>query len=153
MTTLNRTVNLPSQSASSTHFSFLAGPRIYGVLERPEQLVALQMTLHELGYDFQVLHGDSGVKSLDPQGRRGGLLTRLNRWLQGATEECGKIKQYVWALNAGHLVVAAKMPRDDARTKGELRQAFANARASQIDYFGHWLTEELSIQQEHHHDQ
>lgn len=108
MTILNRAVLLPSQSASSTHFSFLAGPRIYGVLESPEQLVNLQVALLEQGYDFQVLRGDSGVTVLDPQGTRGGLLTRLNRWLQGLTEERGKISQYVWALHAGRYVVAVK---------------------------------------------
>lgn len=145
MTILSRTAALPVQTPTNSHFSFWAGPRMYAVLESATTLSSLQTELREGGYAFQVLHGQNGIRALDQSGSRGGLLMRLNRWLQGLTEERGKINGYVWALHAGRLVVAVNMPRDDSRTKAALRQTFANAGAIQIDYFGHLLTEEMSV--------
>ncbi|WP_146237372.1 hypothetical protein [Deinococcus yavapaiensis] len=108
---------------------------------------ALRDTLATLGMNakhLSVLEGSMGIRQLNSRGHRGGLLVRLVRNAQGMTDEQREITKYREALQREHLVVLVDMPRDDHRVKEQLRQAFQQAGASSIDYFGTFVNEQLT---------
>ena len=136
------------ERSTTTRKPFRLYPRgkMYGVFADLEGVRALTTRLVELGLEsekVEVLEGEDGITSLDPDGRHHGLIARLVRYLQSITDERDLVERYVRALLQGRYVVAVSLPNrrevfDDAC------RAFRDAGATQINYYGAFVTEQLS---------
>lgn len=124
--------------------SFIAYPvnRVAGTIDDHERTEAAVKALLQAGTDaddIDVLHGDSGLRRLDPTGSEHGLLARFQRALIHAAavnEESATLEHHVNDLRAGRFVVMvrAKTPRERQTAATVLREHGATF----VGFFGRW---------------
>ncbi|MBB6018589.1 hypothetical protein ACFP9V_25695 [Deinococcus radiopugnans] len=126
-------------------FRFYPSNRLVGMVDGADtvqvlldDLLALKLQKSDLG----VLCGDAGLRWLDDDGSRHGLLGRFVRWTQFLTDERAELRQYEDAVASGLFLVAAQLPHQSAVYINALT-AYQRAKASLIRYFGPLVIEAL----------
>lgn len=134
-----------SDRMKDDHFLNGAPPRVYGVLLDSNAAQVLQQSLsgRVAAGAFDVLQAEQGVQAIDPTGKEGGILASLSRAMQNMTDERKKVEEYADQLRAGRVVVSVDLPDEERDTIEAVGQAFRQAGAVVINYFGTLLNENL----------
>jgi hypothetical protein len=112
--------------------------KIVGVIDTSHDLDAVLASLGAAGFtpeSIQVLSGDEGIRSIDPDGSYHGLLGRLTRIIQAIGAEYEHMHRYEEELRAGRYLVVISVSDDEA----ERQQAAAILRergGHLVDYYG-----------------
>ncbi|WP_161880936.1 hypothetical protein [Deinococcus alpinitundrae] len=127
------------------HFAFYPSNRLVGMVDGADtvqgllnDLLALKLQEGDLG----VLCGNAGLRWLDDDGSRHGLLGHFVRWTQFLTDEREELRQYEEAVAAGLFLVATQLPHQSPVYSAALT-AYQRAGASLLRYFGPSVIEEL----------
>lgn len=114
----------PTSKPASSHFGFLARPKLYGVFDDLDGVLVLTRHL------------------LDLDGRHHGLVARFVRALQGMTDEKAHLGTYVRHLLRGRVVVAVSVPRGvDHRA---VCAAFRTSGSRDVHSYGPFVFERVS---------
>jgi hypothetical protein len=123
---------------------FVATPRnrlfaIFDGLDDGERAIrALESNGFRDQDDIWVLHGAEGRKRLDFTGGSHGLGARIIRMIQRAmSDEYHRLRAFDAALDAGHLILAVRVPDDDGRTSATA-QILRECGAHSLSYYGQW---------------
>ncbi|WP_189070314.1 hypothetical protein [Deinococcus radiotolerans] len=142
---MTRGVQGRAARAGTMHFTMLSRGRVYGLFRSLEDVQACTSQLLALGLgdqSVQLLMGEDGVACLDADGRRHGLWARLLRLMQGATDERVHVERYVEALGWGETLLSVDVSDQPGRLP-EVAQAFREAGAHFVNYYGAWVVEPI----------
>jgi hypothetical protein len=139
----------PRATSPDARDSFIAYPanRVAGTIADRNAAEAVLHALVQAGSapdDIDVLHGEAGLRRLDPEGTEHGLLARFQRALihiAGANEEAVALQHHVDDVRAGRFVILVRAEHPDTRDRiaGILR----DHGASFIGFFGRWTLQPL----------
>jgi hypothetical protein len=117
---------------------------VVGVIDDPEHVVSAVDTLATDGFtegNVQVLCGEPGIRRIDAEGKRKGLLGRIFRVVDRMGPEHGHTARHVQALEDGGYVVIVEAHDDDAKLRA--RDAMAANGGHFINYYSRWTAETL----------
>lgn len=117
---------------------------VVGVIDAPDLLESAVNTLATDGFDeghVQVLCGEPGIRRIDAEGKRKGLLGRIFRVVDRMGPEHGHTARHVQALEDGGFVLIVEAHDDD--TKIRARDAMAANGGHFINYYSRWTAETL----------
>jgi hypothetical protein len=129
--------------------SFLAYPvnRVAGTIADSDDAEAALRALLDAGVgadDIEVLHGETGLRRLDPEGTEHGLLARFQRaviHIAGANEEALTLEHHVDDVRAGRFVILVRADRPDTRDR--IAAMLKAHGASFVGFFGRWTLHSL----------
>jgi len=127
------------------HFGFYPSNRLVGMVDGADTVRALLddlLALKLLEGDLGVLCGEEGLRWLDDDGSRHGLLGRFVRWTQFLTDEREELRQYENAVASGLFLVATRLPHQSP-VYTDVLIAYQRAGASLLRYFGPSVIDEL----------
>jgi hypothetical protein len=144
-----RLLKMSPDTPSLANESFIDYPinRVAGTITDDGDAEAAVKSLLQAGIDaddIDVLHGDAGLRRLDPKGSDHGLLARFQRALIHAAavnEESAALEHHVNDLRAGRFVIMAR-----AKTANERRTIATVLKehgATFVGFFGRWTLRSL----------
>jgi hypothetical protein len=122
--------------------------RVVGTIANAQQADATVEALADAGFerhDIDVLHGEEGLRRLDPADTEPGLLAQFQRSFVRSVGDCEEtsLERHTQELRAGKFVI---MVRAKSRDRRKLAAEILNAHGSEsIRYCGRWIWEWLDV--------
>lgn len=117
---------------------------VVGVVDEAEQVEKVLDALTESGFreeDVGVLCGEPGIRRIDAEGKRKGLLARVFRVVDRLGPEHAHTAMHVDALENGQFVVVVSALDEAMRDRA--RDALSAGDAHFVNYYSRWTVESL----------
>jgi hypothetical protein len=117
---------------------------VVGIIDDLNDTNALVERLRAAGVPedkMAVLAGEAGVRTIDVEGKRHGLLGRIFRAVDRIGDERDETQLHLDALREGHRVVVVSVTDD--QQKDQVSSLFKEHHGHEIHYYSRWTTETI----------